>query len=181
MLRRVLLIALVSCLQMACSSTPPAPSPGSPVSAAGAASSTPSAAPASPAATAPVAAGGAARPAHLDPNSVLSREHSIYFQFDDAVVDGKYGALIDRHARYLLAHPDLKVTLQGNTDERGGTEYNLSLGQRRAQAVKSALHLLGVPDDQAEPVSFGEERPMADGHDDAAWAQNRRVDIVYMR
>ena len=177
MLRRVLLIALVSCLQMACSSTPPAPSPGSPVSAPGAASSTPGASPASPA---PVAAGGAARPAHLDPNSALSREHSIYFQFDDAVVDGKYGALIDRHARYLLAHPDLKVTLQGNTDERGGTEYNLSLGQRRAQAVKSALHLLGVPDDQAEPVSFGEERPMADGHDDAAWAQNRRVDIVYM-
>ena len=177
MLRRVLLIALVSCLQMACSSTPPAPSAGSPVSAPGAASSTPGASPASPA---PVAAGGAARPAHLDPNSALSREHSIYFQFDDAVVDGKYGALIDRHARYLLAHPDLKVTLQGNTDERGGTEYNLSLGQRRAQAVKSALHLLGVPDDQAEPVSFGEERPMADGHDDAAWAQNRRVDIVYM-
>ena len=180
MLRRVLLIALVPCLQMACSSTPPAPSPAFPVFEAEAASSTPGAA--------PLPRGDrAGRGRRCGPSCTPRPEQRAQpraqhlFRVRRRRRRWEYGALIDRHARYLLAHPDLKVTLQGNTDERGGTEYNLSLGQRRAQAVKSALHLLGVPDDQAEPVSFGEERPMADGHDEAAWAQNRRVDIVYMR
>jgi peptidoglycan-associated lipoprotein len=117
----------------------------------------------------------------LDPNSPLARERSVYFEFDDAIVHQDYTPLLQRHARYLVQHPSLGIAVQGNTDERGGSEYNLALGQRRAQAVKTALQLLGVKDSQIEAVSFGEERPAATEHDETAWRQNRRADIVYRR
>jgi peptidoglycan-associated lipoprotein len=114
-----------------------------------------------------------------NPNSPLAKR-SIYFAFDSYAVDStQYQSLLAAHAKYLKAHPDQHILIQGNTDERGTSEYNLALGQKRAQAVRSALVTMGVPDTQIEAVSLGKEKPMADGHDEAAWAQNRRADIVY--
>jgi peptidoglycan-associated lipoprotein len=87
--------------------------------------------------------------------------------------------MLKAHAGYLSQRPDANVVIEGNCDERGSREYNLALGQKRAEAVKSRLALLGVPDGQIETVSFGEEKPRANGHDESAWAENRRADIVY--
>jgi len=113
-----------------------------------------------------------------DPNSPLAKR-SIYFDFDSYTVNDQYQSLLQAHAQYLKSHPERHVLLQGNTDERGTSEYNLALGQRRAEAVRRALSLMGVPDSQMEAVSLGKEKPVALGHDEASWAQNRRVDIVY--
>ncbi|MBN9133486.1 MAG: peptidoglycan-associated lipoprotein Pal [Nitrosospira multiformis] len=113
-----------------------------------------------------------------DPNSILSKR-SIYFEFDSYVVKDEYRSLVAAHAKYLREHPNARVLLQGNTDERGSREYNLALGQRRADAVKYAMTLSGAQEGQIEAVSLGEEKPHAMGHDEAAWAENRRVDIRY--
>ncbi|CAB3786450.1 peptidoglycan-associated lipoprotein Pal [Pararobbsia alpina] len=113
-----------------------------------------------------------------DPNSPLAKR-SIYFDFDSYSVKDDYQQLLGQHAQYLKSHPQRHVLIQGNTDERGTSEYNLALGQKRAEAVRKALSLLGVPDSQMEAVSLGKEKPQADGHDEAAWAQNRRADLVY--
>jgi len=113
-----------------------------------------------------------------DPNNILSKR-SIYFEFDSFVVEDKYKAQIDAHAKYLSANRSAKVTLQGHTDERGSREYNIALGQKRADAVKRAMTLMGVQDVVIETVSYGKEKPKREGHDEAAWAENRRVDIVY--
>jgi len=113
-----------------------------------------------------------------DPNSPLAKR-SIYFDFDSYSVKADYQSLLEAHAAYLKSHPQRHVLLQGNTDERGTSEYNLALGQKRAEAVRRALSLLGVPDSQMEAVSLGKEKPMATGHDESAWAQNRRTDLVY--
>ena len=123
------------------------------------------------------AAGTGANPLK-DPNNILSKR-SIYFEFDSFVVEDKYKAQIDAHAKYLSANRSAKVTLQGHTDERGSREYNIALGQKRADAVKRAMTLMGVQDVVIETVSYGKEKPKREGHDDAAWAENRRVDIVY--
>lgn len=116
---------------------------------------------------------------HLNPNSLIAKERSVFFDYDQFVVKGQYQALVERQAKYLVANPALSVRLEGNADERGGREYNLALGQKRAEAVARALKVYGVSDKQAEPVSFGSEKPLAQGHDEAAWAQNRRVDFAY--
>ena len=113
-----------------------------------------------------------------DPNNSLSKR-SVYFDFDKYDVKAEYTSLVEAHAAYLTSHKDTKVTLQGNTDDRGSREYNLALGQRRADAVRKAFSLLNVPETQIEAVSFGEEKPKATGDDEAAWVQNRRADIVY--
>ena len=113
-----------------------------------------------------------------DPGSVLAKR-SIYFDLDSFAVKDEFKSVIDAHSQYLIAHPDRKVIIQGNTDERGGSEYNLALGQKRAEAVRRALSLLGVPDGQMEAVSFGKEKPKATGRDESAWAENRRADIAY--
>jgi peptidoglycan-associated lipoprotein len=113
-----------------------------------------------------------------DPNNILSKR-SIYFEFDSFVVEDKYKAQIDAHSRYLSANRSAKVTLQGHTDERGSREYNIALGQKRADAVKRAMTLMGVQDVVIETVSYGKEKPKREGHDEPAWAENRRVDIVY--
>jgi peptidoglycan-associated lipoprotein len=86
---------------------------------------------------------------------------------------------LERQGKYLASKPNVAVRLEGHADERGGREYNLALGQKRAEAVARALKVYGVSDSQAEPVSFGSEKPRAEGHDEAAWSQNRRVDIAY--
>ncbi len=106
-------------------------------------------------------------------------ERSVYFDLDKYEVSDKYRPLVEAHAAYLRKNPGQRLVIEGNTDERGSREYNLSLGQKRAEAVKKMLQLLGVPETQLEAVSFGEEKPKATGTDDAAYAQNRRGDLSY--
>jgi peptidoglycan-associated lipoprotein len=105
----------------------------------------------------------------------------ILFDFDSYVIKPEYQDLIEQHARFLQAHHDSNVSLEGHTDERGSREYNLSLGQKRAEAVRRALTLAGASDSQLEAVSFGKEKPAAEGHDESAWSQNRRVELRYHR
>ncbi len=113
-----------------------------------------------------------------DPNNILSKR-SVYFDFDSNAVKDEYRNLVQSHARYLNEHRDANIRIEGNCDERGSREYNLALGQRRAEAVKKVMSVLGVGDNRIETVSFGEEKPVAQGHDEQAWAQNRRADIKY--
>ena len=133
-----------------------------------------------PNATAPVttvdttggAAGGAAT------NAALAR--IIYFDFDKSDIRPEFTAVIAEHARALSRNASVKVRLEGHTDERGSREYNIGLGERRAQAVKRALLLQGVAEAQLGTVSYGEERPAVAGSTEEAWAKNRRVEIVYL-
>jgi len=113
-----------------------------------------------------------------DPNSPLAKR-SIYFELDSYVVSSEYQPLLQQHAQYLKSRPQLRILIQGNTDERGTSEYNLALGQKRAEAVRRTLSLMGVADTQIEAVSLGKEKPIATEHNEAAWAQNRRADLVY--
>lgn len=113
-----------------------------------------------------------------DPSNILSKRN-IYFDFDSDAVKAEFRPMLEAHAKYLVANGTAKVVLQGNTDERGTREYNLSLGQRRSVAVKKALNLLGVQDQQIETVSFGEEKATEACADEACAKTNRRVDIVY--
>ncbi|QEA13631.1 peptidoglycan-associated lipoprotein Pal [Comamonas flocculans] len=103
----------------------------------------------------------------------------IYFDFDSYSVKPEYQSVLDAHANYLKSSNARRVTLEGNTDERGGREYNLALGQKRAEAVRRALGLLGVPEAQMEAVSFGKEKPAVPGNSEDAYAQNRRVELSY--
>jgi len=103
----------------------------------------------------------------------------IYFDYDSFEIKPEFKALIDGHARFLKANPSRRIAIEGHTDERGGREYNLALGQKRAEAVRRSLGLLGVADNQAEAVSFGEEKPAVPGSNEEAWAKNRRAEITY--
>lgn len=113
-----------------------------------------------------------------DPKGVLAKR-SVYFDFDSYIVKDEFKPVVDAHAKYLGSNKGRKIVIQGNTDERGGREYNLALGQKRAEAVRKSLALLGVSESQMEAVSFGKEKPKATGSDEASWAENRRADIVY--
>ena len=97
-------------------------------------------------------------PAYLDPQNRLSTERSVFFAYDDYAVSADYAGLIERHGRYLGAHPELAIRIEGNSDERGGSEYNLALGQKRADAVLRALKIYGVRDLQLEAISWGEAK-----------------------
>jgi len=108
-------------------------------------------------------------------------ERSIYFDLDSFVIKDEYRTVVEAHAGFLKRNPTRKVVIEGNTDERGSREYNLALGQKRAEAVKSMMRVLGVSEAQLEAVSFGEERPKETGHDEAAYSQNRRSDISYRK
>jgi len=114
-----------------------------------------------------------------DPASPLSKR-SIYYDFDAYNIKEEFQHLVEAHGKFLLEHKDFKVRIEGNCDERGSREYNLALGQRRADSVKKAMTLLGVTPKQIQTVSFGAEKPKAPGHDEEAWAENRRSDIVYI-
>ena len=103
----------------------------------------------------------------------------VYFDYDSFVIKPEYQELIAAHARFLRAQPTRKLALEGHTDERGGREYNLALGQKRADAVRNALSILGVSPSQMESVSFGKEKPVVAGTDEAALAKNRRTEIRY--
>jgi peptidoglycan-associated lipoprotein len=113
-----------------------------------------------------------------DPNSPLSKR-SVYFDFDSYVVRDEFKPLVEAHARYLQQNRSARMTIQGNTDERGSREYNIALGQRRSEAVKRMMLLLGATEPQIETVSFGKEKPRNNGHDESAWAENRRDDVLY--
>lgn len=114
-----------------------------------------------------------------DPTTGLLARRSIYFEFDQFTVQEQYKPLLEAHAKYLGANRARRIAIEGNTDERGSREYNLALGQKRAEAVKRALLLLGVTEVQVDTVSFGEEKPRAQGSTEEALAENRRADIVY--
>jgi peptidoglycan-associated lipoprotein len=113
-----------------------------------------------------------------DPKGVLAKR-SVYFDYDSYAVKSEDKPVVENHAKYLTSNKARKVVIQGNTDERGGREYNLALGQKRAEAVRKSMSLLGVSDSQMEAVSLGKEKPKATGSDEASWAENRRADIVY--
>jgi peptidoglycan-associated lipoprotein len=113
-----------------------------------------------------------------EPGSALA-DRSIYYDFDRYDIKEEYVPIIEAHANFLLANPELSIKVEGNCDDRGSREYNLALGQRRAESVKRAMTLLGVEEYRIETVSFGAERPKAFGQDEASWSQNRRSDIVY--
>lgn len=113
-----------------------------------------------------------------DPTSLLS-VRIIYFEYDSSDVKSEDRSTVEAHAAYLVANSDTIITLEGHADERGSREYNLALGERRAQTVKRQMTLLGASPGQIRTVSYGEERPAIDNHDDYSWSQNRRVEIIY--
>ena len=109
--------------------------------------------------------------------AAVSDKRLVYFDFDSYVVKSEFQNVIDAHAKRMSVDTKVALRLEGHTDERGGSEYNLALGQKRAEAVAKSLSLLGVPAARVEPVSFGKERPAVQGSDEAAWAKNRRVEL----
>lgn len=166
-----------SILLGACSSTPVA----TPVASKESAPVNQAAAPAMPAKSAATTAVTAQAPmaAYLDPQNALYKSRSVFFDFDQAMLKPEGVSIIEMHGKYLAAHPTVSIKIEGNTDELGGTEYNLALGQKRAEVVLKTLKLYGVKDSQMEAVSLGELKPKATGNDDAARAQNRRADLAY--
>ena len=180
---KYLWIGLVAVALAGCSSTPTTEAPVDDRSAAGSAAGSSSGAQTggttgggvSGSATGSSAAGG--NPLR-DPSNILSRR-SVYFDYDSFVVKDEYRPLVEAHARYLQQNRNARATIQGNTDERGSREYNIALAQKRADSVKRMMTLLGAADNQIETVSFGKEKPRNPGHDEAAWAENRRDDILY--
>jgi peptidoglycan-associated lipoprotein len=112
------------------------------------------------------------------PGSILL-QRSVFFDYDSNAVKDEFRPLVQAHSKYLVENAGNRIALEGNTDERGSREYNLALGQRRADAVKKIMTVLGVPEARIETVSFGEEKPKSNGHDESAWSQNRRADIIY--
>jgi peptidoglycan-associated lipoprotein len=130
------------------------------------------------AATGQVGSGSGTMDPLNDPNSPLAKR-SVFFEFNSYAIENEYRPTVEAHARYLAANKNRNVVIQGNTDDRGSAEYNLALGQKRADAVRRGLALQGVAESQMEAVSFGKEKPRALGNNEAAWAENRRADIVY--
>ena len=172
-MKRLFIPVLLALLIAGCSSTPDAPEQGgAPVESRG--GSSPS--------VATVTAGGIDNrklpPELTDPKNILSKR-SIYFDYDKYDVRPEYKDLLSAHAKFLTNNRQFKILVQGNTDDRGSREYNLALGQKRADSIKKMLTLLGAREDQVESVSLGEEKPKNEGQNDAAWAENRRGDILY--
>lgn len=143
-------------------------------------------------AVSPLTQGGGAGTSAVDPRGVSGvevtsdgalqpdkMERIVYFDYDSFVVKPEFSAALEAHAKLLNANRSRRVALEGHTDERGGREYNLALGQKRGEAVRRALSLLGVSEAQMEAVSFGEEKPAVVGFDEAAFAKNRRVELTY--
>ena len=169
-MKKLLIPALLAALIVGCSSTPIDETAGAPVESRSGSGVT------------PVTAGGLdsrGLPRELtDPKSVLS-QRSIYFDLDKYEVKAEYQDLVAAHAKYLVANRGFKVLVQGNTDERGSREYNLALGQKRADVVKQALMLLGAKEAQIESVSLGEEKPRCEDRTEACYGENRRGDMLY--
>lgn len=138
----------------------------------------PAPAPEQPTETAPAPTTGKYTPADLDTDACL-RQRVVYFDFDKSEIKPEFQQIIACHAKYLQDRPDARMTLEGNADERGSREYNLGLGERRGNAVSSALQAAGGSASQLNVVSYGEERPVCREHNEACWSKNRRVEIVY--
>jgi peptidoglycan-associated lipoprotein len=126
----------------------------------------------------PRAGAGSPFAALKDPKNILSKR-AVYFDFDKFEVKAEYRPLVEAHAKFLRDNPSAKMLIQGNADERGSREYNVGLGQRRSDAVKKMLTLLGARDEQIEAVSLGEEKPSCAQHTEDCWAKNRRDDMLY--
>jgi peptidoglycan-associated lipoprotein len=171
----LVMLATASLALGACASKPPKPAPS-----AGPAPGENAGAQSEGAGGANAVGGSASQAEVAGPEAGMLANRTIYFDFDSAVIKGEGIPVVAAHAKFLAAHPDARVRLEGNTDERGSREYNIGLGERRAQSVRSAMLLQGVSDGQITTVSYGEERPVDPGHNEAAWAKNRRVDIVYL-
>jgi peptidoglycan-associated lipoprotein len=166
----------------ACATPSPEKLAATPVAAPAAVAAAPAATPAPAAQPATTAESGvatvdlaASRAASAAKELAAKAQPYVYFDFDSDVIRSEFTGSIDAHARQLLALPQKRLRIEGHTDERGGREYNLALGQRRAESVARSLQLLGVPDSRLEVVSFGAERPKAEGSNESAWAQNRRA------
>lgn len=173
MRNKLLVSALLVSLLAACSSTPKPEDSGAAVEDRGTASSSSS--------VARVEAGqpsGSGIAALRDPKNILSKRE-VFFDFDSYVIRDEAKPLVEAHARFLVSNPTMKMLLQGNADERGSREYNLALGQKRADAVKKSLTLLGAKDGQIESVSLGEEKPRCTERSEDCYAQNRRADMLY--
>lgn len=130
----------------------------------------------------PVTIDGPQTGLEIDPNSVAGRapqERVIYFDYDQSELRPEFLDVVARHGRYLAQNPDGRVRLEGHTDERGSREYNIALGERRAETVARMLQLQGVSPNQLRTISYGEELPVDEGHNSEAWAQNRRVNVIY--
>jgi len=181
LLQRALVIGATSLLA-ACASTTsttePAAAPAAPATKPAAAAKDSSAD--SKAVTTPAVAARGFAPGteHRDPNSPLAKR-AVFFDFDQYNIKPEFQELLKAHAAHLNKHQSLKLLVQGSADERGSREYNLALGQKRADAVRGALGSLGVTAARIETVSLGEEKPKASGHDETSWAQNRRGDVLY--
>jgi peptidoglycan-associated lipoprotein len=168
----VLTLMALSLSVAGCASKPPKPAPAAPNAATTGANGA--------GANDANAAGANAEDEAAGPQGGLLATRVVYFDFDSSEIGGAGVAVVAAHARYLAANPGTRVRLEGHTDERGSREYNIGLGERRAQAVRRALMLQGALDGQLSTVSYGEERPAVAGHDEEAWAKNRRVEIVYL-
>jgi peptidoglycan-associated lipoprotein len=176
---KLLMVAVASVFLVACKSTPVTPAKVEDKSPAGASTGADSGADTGAIKEVAIdsSANSAGNSALKDPNNILSKRN-IYFDYDSDAVKAEYRPIIEAHAKYMQANADAKMILQGNTDERGTREYNLSLGQRRAVAVKNSLNLLGVKDSQIETVSYGEEKATQNCAGDSC-DKDRRVDIVH--
>jgi peptidoglycan-associated lipoprotein len=171
-MKQLVIPALLALMIAGCSSTPDAPEQGAaPVESRGASNN-----------VATVTAGGVDSrklpPELTDPKSILSKR-SVYFDYDKYEVKAEYKDLVTAHAKFLANNRQFKMLVQGNTDDRGSREYNLALGQKRSDAIKSMLTAFGAREDQVESVSLGEEKPKNEGQNEAAWAENRRGDMLY--
>ena len=174
-MRRILVVLLVACLGLtACAHKKPIETPPPPASEVGAGSE------ASGAGANGAAAGQNGDDETAGPQAGLLAKRVIYFDFDSSEIKGDGTDIVGAHAKYLANNPTARVRLEGHTDDRGSREYNIGLGERRAQSVRRALLLQGATEAQLSTVSYGAERPAVAGHDETAWAKNRRVEIVYL-
>jgi peptidoglycan-associated lipoprotein len=175
-MRRILVIMLMACLGVAsCASkhpkTPPPPPPSEATAGAEASGA---------GANGPNATGQAGDDETAGPQAGQLAKRTIYFDFDSSEIKGDGTDIVAAHAKYLANNPTARVRLEGHTDDRGSREYNIGLGERRAQSVRRALLLQGASEGQLSTVSYGAERPAVAGHDETAWSKNRRVEIVYL-
>lgn len=171
-MKKLIIPAMLAMLLAGCSSTPDAPEQGgAPVESRDAGSDIKTV-------TAGELDSRKLPPELTDPKNILSKR-SVYFDYDKFDVKPEYQPIVEAHAKFLANNGQFKMLIQGNTDERGSREYNLALGQKRSDAIKKTLVLLGAREEQIESVSLGEEKPKNEGQNDAAWAENRRGDMLY--
>ena len=168
---RAILFAAAAVLLAGCASEPKAPPAQSPQLPVGAMYTAPDGT------SRPVAS--VTVPAHLDPRHNVRVHRSVYFAYDEHSIVPEYKPVVELHGKYLAANPQLSIRVEGNADERGSSEYNLALGHKRAQAVIANMVTHGAKFNQMEPISWGKEKPVANGHDEKSWAMNRRADVVY--